>query len=196
MAERITISMPTTSEAINAFQEWMDTHPARRLDIPPQGIGRLIPQKLTAMLHGQDLSITVLEKNPICLTIAVHSGESVALGGPMDFTLEVNPQMPGELHVSNFQLGEDFQCKGIGTEFYQQLREVAKIMGFRYITGVNDSVNIDFFTRKLGRVPLSKVNGKFIEKLLVTEETRQYRRSLNYATIDFLHDEDKAAFIE
>lgn len=67
------------------------------------------------------------------------------------------------LYVAGYSDREVLQRKGVGKGFYKRLRECATEMGFKFITGSNDSENITFFTDVIGRYPLSSIKSEYHE---------------------------------
>lgn len=101
---------------------------------------------------------------------------------------DINPQV---LYVADYRIRESLQRQGIGSSFYTRLRECAKDLGFRFVTGQNfENGNITYFRDKLGRSTLDQVKpekrGEFSDTAKPDKNT----------TIDFLYPEDKAAYIQ
>lgn len=101
---------------------------------------------------------------------------------------------PDVLVVSNFD-GETKQ--GIGTEFYtSHLPNIAKQLGIRYISGMNNAKNITFFAG-LGRTKVKDIKHEFRQKFF--PQTNDIEVGLdgpeeNY-TVQFLYPEDKSQYI-
>lgn len=97
------------------------------------------------------------------------------------------------LYIHTYQDREELRHQGIATSFYGRLRENAIRMGFRFIQGVNNSKNIEFFTKKLGRRTLEEIKPELqkffwnISKLV---------EKPNLYTIDFLRPEDEEVFLK
>ncbi|HWY78806.1 MAG TPA: hypothetical protein VNW29_00445 [Candidatus Sulfotelmatobacter sp.] len=58
---------------------------------------------------------------------------------------------PEHLHVHVYDQRDDLRGKGIATDFYRRLNDMARNMDCKYITGINRARNIGFFTNVLGR---------------------------------------------
>lgn len=97
---------------------------------------------------------------------------------------------PQAIYVGDYRIRDAFQKSGIGTSFYTRLRECAKQLGFRFITGRNwENNNIVYFRDKLGRFTLDQVRPEKREDFSNTTS------GLEYYSIDFLYSEDKAIYI-
>ncbi|MFA9288263.1 MAG: hypothetical protein ACEQSA_00080 [Weeksellaceae bacterium] len=94
------------------------------------------------------------------------------------------------LHVKNYFDRPQNRRKGVARSFYNRLREVAKNLGFRFITGEHKENNTPFFVDKLGRQRLSRIKNKqfFVD-------SPQDLDNQNYFTVDFLYPQDKAPFV-
>jgi len=97
-----------------------------------------------------------------------------------------------ELCVIAYGDRSELRGKGIATSFYQRLREVAKKLGFRYITGKNEKENKDFFKKKLGRVSFDQLPDDLQEYF-----ERHHGGDIDHMdkdedfTVDFLNPEDR-----
>lgn len=60
------------------------------------------------------------------------------------------------IFVHSFILSEELRGRGIGEDFYRNFEELAQVLGFKYLYGVNDHDNIGFFL-KSGRYLLDQV---------------------------------------
>jgi hypothetical protein len=97
--------------------------------------------------------------------------------------------LPAVLEVSYFDSEKN---RGIGTQFYQeQLPQFARSLGFRFIVGSNNQKNIDFFTGKLGRRPLSAIKPEKRAQLFSKLEANS---NLDLYTVQFLYPADEAEF--
>ena len=99
---------------------------------------------------------------------------------------------PHVIHVSIYEDKPSLQRKGMAKDFYFNLRNKIKLLGFRFITGSNNYGNVEFFTSKLGRFTLDK-----IKPYLRAELTPSLRRVAfkDIFTIDFLYPEDKEEYL-
>ncbi len=85
------------------------------------------------------------------------------------------------------------QNVGIGTDFYINcLPKIATMLGVRFITGINNSDNIDFFTTKLGRVRLTDIKPEY-QQYFAPEMARNSSVK-PYRTVQFLYPEDKQKY--
>lgn len=104
--------------------------------------------------------------------------------------LAISEEHPQVLFVADYRIRDSLQKRGIGTSFYERLRECARELGFRFITGQNwENNNIVYFRDKLGRSTLDQVKperrGDFSS---ITTGLEQY-------SIDFLYPEDKPVYL-
>lgn len=81
--------------------------------------------------------------------------------------------------------------KGVAKSFYTRLRDVTAQMGFRFITGGNNPSNIGFFTQTLGRSTLGQIKPELRNQFLKEVSPS----ALNEFTVDFLHPEDRTAYL-
>lgn len=99
-----------------------------------------------------------------------------------------NITLPENLFVSNYSDREELRGKGVATSFYDRLRETAKSLGFRFITGMNLEEKARNFFIKRGRFFLEQIKerhrGKFAQ-----------RPDMKYITVDFLNDMDKGKYL-
>lgn len=121
----------------------------------------------------------------------VNSG-SLQLNDYVTNEIGLNIYKDDQLNVADYSDRETLRGKGIATSFYKRLHEVAKELGFRFITGYNRDVNLSFFLEKLGRSTLSKVKPEFKTTFLPAESDRNQ----NLLTIDFLREGDKELFLK
>lgn len=105
--------------------------------------------------------------------------------------VHLHNMMNGQLRVERFDDRKELRGKGIATAFYERLRLAAKALGFRYVTGGNDSGNISFFIDKLGRIPLSEIPRE--QQSHFCHEQEGINPDL--FTIDFLYPEDRIKFM-
>lgn len=103
--------------------------------------------------------------------------------------LAVPEEHPQVLFVADYRIRDSLQRQGIGTSFYERLRECARELGFRFITGHNwENNNIVYFRDKLGRSTLDQVRPeRRADFSNITTELEKY-------TIDFLYQEDKPIY--
>lgn len=107
--------------------------------------------------------------------------------------LMVPDNNPKALYIGDYRIRDRLQRQGIGTSFYERLRECARQLGFRFLTGQNwENNNITYFRDKLGRVTLDQIKpekrGEFLEI--------DIERLLGLATVDFLYPEDKDIYLQ
>jgi GNAT superfamily N-acetyltransferase len=95
------------------------------------------------------------------------------------------------LTVSEYSDREELRGKGIGKAFYSQLREIAKSIGYRYITGSNNDTNISFFLNTLGRYTLPQIKSEHQRKFTHDPDDEVNR---NF-TVDILYPEDKELYL-
>lgn len=74
------------------------------------------------------------------------------------------------LDIISFEDNTGMQGEGLTADFYENLNEVARELGFVYIWGTNDEDNIDFFLGRLGR--------KRIKDMPQSEYTTYFKREL------------------
>ncbi len=104
-------------------------------------------------------------------------------------TLDVNEN--GCLYVGTYHDREELRGKGVAKSFYKRLQDVARKMGFRYITGNNDTRNLSFFTGTLGRSLIKDIKPEYWHLFMSTQQ----RAPSDTDTIDFLYPEDKLQFL-
>lgn len=102
---------------------------------------------------------------------------------------DINPQV---LYVADYRIRDSLQRVRIGTSFYTRLRECARELGFRFLTGQNwEGNNITYFRNKLGRSTLDQIKpekrGEF--SVISGESAKLY-------SIDFLYPEDKIVYTQ
>lgn len=82
-------------------------------------------------------------------------------------TVELNVSSNKKVaEVSLYDDNSGTRGEGLSYQFYKNMEKCLKELGFRYIVGLNNEKNIDFFTRKLGRVlvkdlPIEEFNKYF-----------------------------------
>lgn len=103
----------------------------------------------------------------------------------------VHRKRNGALHVVSYDTRKELEGRGIATGFYGQLREFAKMRGYRFITGNNSEDNIAFFTSKLGRARLVDLPTDIREAILTKEEEADSDYDVASYTVDLLHDSDR-----
>ncbi len=100
---------------------------------------------------------------------------------------ETNPEV---IRVADYRIREELRKQGIGSSFYTRLRECAKELGFRFLTGNNWENNITYFRDKLGRATLDQVKPeKRSDFSIITTGLEEH-------TIDFLYPEDKNIYLQ
>jgi hypothetical protein len=104
----------------------------------------LSPQNIPYPVLPDDVDVMHWEFLDSVLSQTINENEKILLNIALD-------QLGPELHVANYSDREEWRGVGIATSFYERLREIAKKLGFQYITGDNNRKNISFFTNKLGR---------------------------------------------
>jgi hypothetical protein len=131
-------------------------------------------------------------------TIGLHTLHSIlaneGLLSPEDypmlwFTFD-GSYLPDMLYVGYYDDRAELRNKGVGKSFYDNLHNISRDMGYRYITGLNNEKNIGFFT-KLGRVTLDQIKPEFRDKFRHnpgSKDTTLY-------TVDFLYNEDKEEYL-
>jgi hypothetical protein len=101
-----------------------------------------------------------------------------------------------ELFVENYDDRPGYRGKGVATSFNYRLREVAGQMNEQYITGDNREENIGFFTKGLGRVRFSDLQGELRTKLwrrhFLDETNLIHRHNAEFLTVDILDPEEKS----
>lgn len=83
-----------------------------------------------------------------------------------------------KLEVVSFGVHDNLQKAGIGIEFYRNLEYIARTLGFRYIFGINDKDNIDFFIRKLKRIPYDQLSDDLKEVFHEEKEEADFMKGL------------------
>jgi len=107
----------------------------------------------------------------------------------MTITLRTFPESPLALYVGDYD-GESHQ--GIGTDFYlKTLPDLAKKLGFRFITGLNDPKNISFYTKNLGRYLITEIKPEYQKQLFPNAQPTDP----DFSTIQFLYPEDTKKFV-
>ncbi len=105
-------------------------------------------------------------------------------------TFHLSEQSPEVLEVAEFNGEEN---AGIGTDFYTNcLPRIASLLGVRFITGINNSDNIDFFVGKLGRVRMTDIKPEY--RRFFAPQMAQNSSVMRFRTIQFLYPEDKAKY--
>lgn len=93
---------------------------------------------------------------------------------------------PTELFVGAYQGRTDQEGKGIARSFYERLREIARTLGFQYITGENSEENIGYFVTQLGRKRFAELPSPLQEEF----ENNHPDVDLELFTVDFLQPEN------
>lgn len=97
-----------------------------------------------------------------------------------------------ELFVAGYEDRDELRGLGITLSFYEQLREFARRLGFRFITGENSNDNYTFFTDKLGRVLLEDLTPE--GRALIDRNHPVY--DSEFVTVDLLEPEDRRRYIK
>lgn len=101
---------------------------------------------------------------------------------------KINPEV---IYVGDYRIRDELRKQGIGSSFYTRLRECAKQLGFRFLTGNNwENNNITYFRDKLGRSTLDQI------KLERRGDFSTASSGLDKFTIDFLYPEDKNTYLQ
>ncbi|OGK28033.1 hypothetical protein A3D80_04755 [Candidatus Roizmanbacteria bacterium RIFCSPHIGHO2_02_FULL_40_13b] len=96
------------------------------------------------------------------------------------------------LHVDQYFDREELRNIGVAKSFYGRLHTAATELGYRFITGFKLDEEVGFFTKKLGRVPLSAIKPE-LRYMFHPDPTRI---KTNQFTIDFLDPADKEYFLD
>lgn len=99
-----------------------------------------------------------------------------------------NTTSPEDLYVSDYQDREEIQGKGVATSFYSRLREVAKSLGFRFITGMNLEEKARNFFIRSGRFSLNQIKTRLRGKFYHNPDNP-------FLTVDFLYREDREKYL-
>jgi hypothetical protein len=108
----------------------------------------------------------------------------------MTVNFQMEKKAPYTLQVNYFD-GET--RSGIGSDFYlNQLPDIARTLGFRFITGSNSEENITFFTDKLGRSRATEIEEDKAKLIFPSLARLEEDRELD--TVQFLYEEDEEIF--
>jgi len=119
------------------------------------------------------------------------SDGSLSLNDRVMLEVHLKKGREDELHVVTYLDREENLHKGVAKGFYGRLRDIAKQLSFRFITGQNSTRNISFFKR-IGRATLDKVDPSFWKEIIgdiSNIEPETY-------SIDFLNEKDKDKYIK
>ena len=191
-----------------AFEDWLakphfNPFGPRGLDIPDAALRHLaIPQRLLEISPDPaGVRVVPWERNRKHLDLAVIDMGYEKAEGRMppekiafdSYTVLIkllsNPHRV--LHVEKYWDRDELKGRGVATSFHHRLRDIARQMGFRFITGENSEENIGFFTKKLGGVTLGQIKPQL--RPLFFEDTT--RNSLHLNTVAILNPEDRARFL-
>lgn len=101
-------------------------------------------------------------------------------------------QASDHLHVIQYEDAEEFRNRGVATSFYRRLRYCAAMMGFRMITGLNDSPrNFEFF-KKMGRFTINQFVPRLRKEL---QFCYQDYEDLSMFTVDLLDPRDISKYV-
>jgi len=111
----------------------------------------------------------------------------------LTYTIRIDKSTPDVMYVDEYdgEIGV-----GIATEFYTTtLPSIARVIGVRYITGSNNSENIDFFVQKIGRVRLDEIKEEYQENFF--PYLSSYAESVRkYLTVQFLYPKDTEKYLK
>jgi hypothetical protein len=107
-----------------------------------------------------------------------------------------------ELFMDSYDDRPGYRNKGIATDFYKRLREIARTMNEYYIVGSNregsagELGSIDFFVNKQGRVRFSELTGRYKDAFWKRHAPYSFKpEDADYWTIDFLDPLERALAI-
>lgn len=171
------------------FDRWLQTDGSKDLmTIPEDALGYLIPPEAFAV-SSDPRKVKIVRvseapfmgKNPVTnfLRIAVVEQSSQPVNNIGAFS-EYEPYIApndrilfssflirngDQLHVAQYQDNPSLRGRGIPRGYYERLEELGAQIGCRYLTGENDSGNVDYFLNKLGRVRLSTLPEELQDRL-------------------------------
>lgn len=83
--------------------------------------------------------------------------------------------------------------KGIAASFYQRLQAAVTVAGFHYILGYNNPNNINFFTEKLKRTPLSELPSETLNKEhILFDKYKKYPFKADRVTVTILQPKNQS----
>lgn len=198
----------------------LDSNLDRLLTIPDAALQYFIPPRILELSDDPNQVQAVKIPDATCLQLVIIDKKKPSYQGNfrtkhpdwqqynlvgakeyiyLEVSLMSNPFNKKILGVSDYNDRPENTHKGIASSFYSRLRDISRALGYRFITGWNESRNITFFTvdtesKGLGRYQLKHVQPDKRAEFL-SDSLNSKHESLEYFTIDFLYPEDTQQYL-
>lgn len=187
-------------KARQAFTDWLkEPGHQRSLELPFEALCVLLPKRVyeISKCPPSDLEVSFYSADPGALGFMICDPGSS--NSPFDRSkyiadiyLATDPMTPLTLQVGSIEVSRNFRRQKIAGSFYDNLAEVAREMGFRFVFGQNNPENVTYFTRKLGRSIISNIRPDLRRRIISPNYFKKHPGAdPKFCTVEFLYPEDK-----